>query len=948
MRLIVPFAAAFCLTACSTHFTLSTPFDSPRVAGEAVSGEATPADTTPPAGSAPPAASPSALPDIPVPYQRFVLSNGLTVLVHEDHKTPVVALNVWYHVGSKNEPAGRHGFAHLFEHLMFEGSQHFDKDYFQALDPAGATDMNGTTNVDRTNYFETVPTSALDRALWLESDRMGYMAQSITQGKLDQQRGVVENEKRQDENQPYGAVDDIIAEQTYPPGHPYSWTTIGSEADLDAATLADVKKWFASYYGPNNAVLAIAGDVDTAAVKARVEHYFGNLPPGPPVAHVQSWAAPMQGDKRMSIVDRVPLPRVYMVWNVPGDGERDNVLLDTLAEVLGGGKDSRLYERLVYRDQIAAEVGAGVGSNEIGSQLQIVATVKPGGDLGAVERAVHEELQRILRDGPSAEELQRIITGTYAGMVHALDKVGGSGGKAGLLAANQTFHDDPAHYLIELGYQRDATPAQVRAAAQRWLTQGSFTLEVHPQEELQAAASGAERSTLPALSETPALKLPPLQHDRLSNGLKIALAERHGVPAVSFGLVFNAGRAADAGGKSGTASLALDMLEEGAGKLGSLDIARRQAELGASIGTSNSRDISLIGLSAITPKLSDSLDLYASLVTAPTFPDAELARVKQRLLAAIVEEKSEPGGMARRVLSRQLFGEGHPYAYAGLGLESDVKAIGRDDLIAFQRRWLRPDNATLLVVGDTTLAQIKPLLEAKFGGWKAPAEPLPVKGTVPPPRRDGQRIFLIDKPGAAQSLIMAANLAPPAADPDEEAMHTVNTALGGSFDSRLNTNLRETRHWSYGAGSSLLEARDPQVYLAHANVEQAHTADSMREIYKELVDVLGPRPLSAAEIESAKQGQVRSLPGDFESMGGVGAAFGHLIEYGLPDDYWNALVPRVEALTAPQLQAAAAKLVKPQELTWVVVGDLSKIEAPVRALKLGEVHVLDADGKQLR
>jgi zinc protease len=938
MRPIVPLAAAFCLSACAVA--------APQASGEADAPAVTTAGAI--AGTAAKGGT-AALPDIDVPYQRFVLANGLTVLVHEDHKTPVVALNVWYHVGSKNEPAGRHGFAHLFEHLMFEGSQHFDKDYFQALEPAGATDMNGTTNVDRTNYFETVPTSALDRALWLESDRMGYMAQSITQAKLDQQRGVVENEKRQDENQPYGTVEDILAAQTYPDGHPYSWTTIGSEADLNAATLADVKAWFASYYGPNNAVLAIAGDIDPATIKAKVEQYFGSLPPGPPVPHVQSWPAPLQGDKRMSIVDRVPLPRVYMVWNVPGDGERDNVLLEALAEVLGGGKDSRLYERLVYRDQIAADIGAGVDSNEIGSQLQIVATLKPDGDLGAVEQAVREELQRIERDGPTVEELERIKTGTYAGMVQGLDKVGGSGGKAGLLAANQTFHGDPGHYHIELGYQRDATPADVQAAARRWLDQGSFTLEVHPQEDLQASGDPDERGAkLPALSEPPALKLPPFQHDHLSNGLKLVLAERHGVPAVSVGLIFDAGRATDAGGKSGTAALALDMLDEGAGQLGSMQIARREAELGASIGVSTSRDLSLIGLSAITPKLSESLDLYATLVTAPTFPAEELARVKQRMLAAIVEEKSEPSGMARRVLSRQLFGEGHPYAYAGLGLESDVKAITPQDLSAFQRRWLRPDNATLLVVGDTTLAQIKPLLEQKLGGWMVPATPLPVKSVVAPAPHTAQRVFLIDKPAAEQSLILAANLAPPAADPDEEAMHTFNTALGGSFDSRLNFNLRETRHWSYGANSNLLEARDPQVFLAHANVEQAHTADSMREMYKELSDALGARPLSPAEVESAKQAQVRSLPGDFESIGGVAGAVDHLVEYGLPDDYWNAFVPKVQALTAQQLQAAGLRLVKPAELTWVVVGDLAKIEAPVRALKLGEVQVLDADGKVLR
>ncbi|HZR36544.1 MAG TPA: pitrilysin family protein [Nevskia sp.] len=929
MRFIVPFAAAFCLAACATQ-------------SSATGGTASAAAPAPASGAAD-------LPDIDIPYSRFTLANGLTVIVHEDHKTPVVALNVWYHVGSKNEPAGRHGFAHLFEHLMFEGSLHFDKDYFQALEPAGATDMNGTTNVDRTNYFETVPTSALDRALWLESDRMGYMAQSITQAKLDQQRGVVENEKRQDENKPYGKVEDIIAAQSYPPGHPYSWTTIGSEEDLDAATLADVKKWFATYYGPNNAVLAIAGDVDTAAVKQKVEHYFGGLPPGPPVQHLRNWPAPLQGDKRLSIVDQVPLPRLYLVWNVPGDGERDNVLLSALAQVLGGGKDSRLFQRLVYRDQSATSIEAGVDSNEVGSQFQIVATLKADTDPAAAERAIREELQRLDGEGPTAAELERVRSTTYAGMVQGLDKVGGFGGKAGLLAANQTFHDDPAHYRIEIGYEREATPADVAAAGRRWLGQGSFTLEVEPQQDLRAAAgNGADRSHLPALAQTPPLKLPPFQHDALSNGLKLLLVERHGVPAVSMNLIFNAGRAADAGGRSGTAALALDMLDEGAGKRSSLEIAQRQAELGASIASANFRDVSMVGLTAITPKLSDSLELYASLVSEPTFPEAELARVKQRLLAAITQEKSEPFGMARRVLSRLLFGEGHPYAYAGLGLESDVKAISRDDLESFRRRWLRPDNATLVVVGDTTMAQIKPLLEQRLGGWHAPAAPLPVKDIAPPPPQAAPRVFLIDKPGAAQSLVLAANLAPPAADPDQEAMHTVNTALGGMFGSRLNRNLREDKHWSYGASSNLLEARDPQVYLAHANVEEARTADSMREMRKELTGILGPRPLSAAEIDAAKQAQVRALPGNFESVGEVAGAVGHLIEFGLPDDYWNTYVPKVEALDAAQLKTAAAKLIKPEQLTWIVVGDLAKVEAPVRALNFGEVHVLDTDGKLIR
>jgi zinc protease len=930
MRIIFTFAAVFCLAACAASL---------------------PSQPGPPAAAAPAtdaAPSAAALPDVDIPYAKFVLPNGLTLLVHEDHKAPVVALNVWYHVGSKDEPEHRHGFAHLFEHLMFEGSKHFDQDFFRALEPAGATDMNGTTDVDRTNYFETVPVSALDRALWLEADRMGFLAQAISQPKLDQQRGVVENEKRQDENQPYGKVDDLIAAQTYPPGHPYSWTTIGSEADLDAASLDDVRTWFGTYYGPNNAVLAVAGDVDTAALRAKVEHYFGGLPPGPPVAHLRSWPAPLSADKRMSIVDRVPLPRLYLVWNVPGDGERDAVLLQMLASVLGGGKDSRLYTRLVYRDQIAADVEAAVQANEAGGQLQIVATAKPGGDLGPIEQAIRQEVQRMLEQGPTAAELDRIKTQDYAAMVGALDKVGGQGGKAGLLVANETFHGDAGHYKIEFAWERQATPDAVGQAGQRWLRQGSFALRVLPQQDLRAGPAIADRASLPPLAPPPAVKLPPLTHDVLSNGLKLIVSERHGLPMVDVRLVIDAGRAADAGAKSGTSALVLDMLDEGAGQLDALAIARRQAELGISISSSISRDTSELGFSALTSKLPDALTLYSSMLRQPLFAQADLDRVKQRMLAAIAQEKAEPFGIARRVLSRQLYGEGSPYAYAGLGLESDVQAITRDDLVAFQQRWLRPDNATLLVVGDTTLAQIKPLLEASLGAWKAPAEAAPVKhlGAVVAPA--APRLILMDMPGTSQSLVLAADLAPPAADTDEEAMQTVDTALGGMFNSRLNLNLREARHWSYGSNSVLIQARGPQIFLAYANVELAHTADSLREMRKELEGLTGDQPLRPQEIEAAKQAQLRSLPGEFETAGDVTGAIGHLVEFGLPDDYWNQYVERVSGLQAPQLQRAAAKMIKPEALTWIVVGDLAKVEAQVRALAFSDVRVLDSDGKRVR
>lgn len=919
MRVIVTLTAAFCLGA--TAF----------------------------AAAAKPAANggTAALPVIDVPFQQFELANGLRVIVHEDHKAPLVALNIWYHIGSKDEPAGRHGFAHLFEHLMFNGSEHYDDEFFRALEPAGGTNLNGTTNSDRTEYHETVPTAAFDLALWLESDRMGYLTGAIDQAKLDEQRGVVLNEKREGDNRPYGDLREIIARESFPPEHPYSWTTIGSKKDLDAATLDDVKAWFKHYYGPNNAVLVIAGDVDTATVKARVEKYFGEIPPGPPVSHAEQWVAKMQGNKRLRVEDDVPLPRLYMIWNAPGDGKRDAVLLDILSDLMTGNRNGRLSQRLVYRDQSAAGVSASLDSDEIASQFTIVASAKPGGDLDTIETAIDEELARLLAKGPTAEELKRVKTRRYAELLPAFDSVGA---KAGLLAANATYHDNPASYKQEIAWEREATPADIRDAARRWLADGRLTIDVQPQSGLKPSAQKVDRSALPVPAASADLKLPPVQHATLPNGLKLALIERHGVPLVELGLIVDAGRAADGGvnGQSGLAALTFEQLDQGAGTLDSQAIARRESELGISIGTSTQREASLVTLTAIKPKLSEALDLYTKIIREPSFPAADLTRSKQRLLAAIASEKASAGGRLRRVLSKLVYGPDHAYAFVGLGDEQVVAGVTRGDLEGFYRRWVRPDNATLLIVGDTTMAEIKPLLEARFGHWQAPATPLPEKNIAAVAPATQSRVFLIDKPGAPQSVIAAANIAPPGSATDNEAMETVNTILGGQFISRLNLNLREDKHWSYGAGSSLTRARGPQVFIAQAAVQSDHTADSMLEMRKELVGITGARPLTATEIDSAKRSDILALPGSFETIDQVASAYAGLIEVGEPDDYFNRLPAKIRSETPEQLAAAAKQLVKPDALTWVVVGDLAKIEANVRKLDLGPVQVLDADGKVLR
>src|SRR5579859_2542571 len=527
--------------------------------------------------------------DVDIAYQKLVLDNGLTLIVHEDHKAPVVAINTWYHVGSKNEKLGKTGFAHLFEHLMFGGSEHAKGSYIEAMERIGATDLNGTTNNDRTNYFEDVPTSAVDYTLWMESDRMGFL--TLDQKTLDLQRGVVQNEKRQGENQPYAVSRQLITQNTYPAGHPYSWTVIGDMADLSAASMDDVKEWFKTYYGPSNVVIVIAGDIDLKTAKEKAEKYFGNIPPGPPVAHQEVWIAKMTGTHRQIVQDRVPQARIYKVWNIPQYGSADADYLDMVSDVLTLGKTSRLYKRLVYDDQIATDAGAFVSLDEIGGQFLMQATARPGQGLAQVEKELDEELTRFLKDGPTAEELARVKAQHEASFVRGIERIGGFGGKSDRLAQSQVFLGSPDAYKISLKRVQDATVEDLKAAANRWLSDGVYVLEVHPFPDYKAAASGADRSKPPVVGAPPELKLPKLQHATLSNGLKVILAERHEVPLVDFWLNVDAGYAADQFASPGTASMTMALLTGGTKTRTALQISDQEALLGAQLAARSNLDV---------------------------------------------------------------------------------------------------------------------------------------------------------------------------------------------------------------------------------------------------------------------------------------------------------------------------------------------------------------------
>lgn len=885
---------------------------------------------------------------VDIAHEKFVLDNGLTLLVHEDRKAPIVSVNVWYHVGSKNEKPGKTGFAHLFEHLMFNGSENFNDDYFQAMERVGATNLNGTTNVDRTNYFQDVPRPALALALWMESDRMGNMLGAVDQAKLDEQRGVVQNEKRQGENQPYAVAYELITKNTYPAGHPYSWTVIGEMEDLDAASLDDVHEWFRNYYGAANAVVSIAGDVSPSEARDLVEHYFGGIPAGPPVARHRNWFARRSGEQRQTVEDRVPQARVIKVWNVPQWGSREAAHLDLVTDVLAAGKTSRLYKRLVYEDQIATSATAYVNAREIAGQVVLQGTAQPDGELAAVEAALDEELARFLRDGPTEEELERVRMAHKASFIRGVERIGGFGGKSDILARNEVYAGDASHYKQMLAWVEEATAEDLRSTAEEYLSDGVYVLEIHPEPPRAVTENNVDRTGLPSTEGFPEFAFPDKTKATLSSGLRVIYARMSSIPTVEMSLVINAGYSADRLGIPGLAKMTASMLDEGTKTRDSLQISDEATRLGARISATASLDTARVGLSALTENLGKSLDLFADVVKEPSFRQEELDRVKRLQIAGIQQEMSQPFTVGLRLLPGLLYGQDHAYSapMTGSGTIESVTSLTREDIVGFHRQWYRPDNAKLVVVGDVPLDVLLPMLEERFGEWSGQGSLRSVEpADVPMP--DHRVVYLVDKPGALQSVILAGLPAPPTNTPDQIAIETMNAILGGSFTSRINMNLREDKHWSYGARSLLLDARGPRMFMAYSPVQTDKTKESMIEIDRELRDILDSRPPEQEELSKAQRNRTLRLPGQYETKNSVLGALRYLETYNLPDDHFETYARRVRSLKLGDITRAANAIVHPDHFVWVVVGDLSKIEEGVRGIGFGEVRRLSAEGRIL-
>jgi predicted Zn-dependent peptidase len=974
MRRLLPLAllTAFGLAACTT-----APDDE---------GPATASDTTPVAAAPERAAGPAPIAElvrrVDIPYEQFTLDNGLRVIVHEDRKAPVVAVSVWYNVGSKDEPKGSTGFAHLFEHLMFNGSENAPGDYFEPLREIGATDFNGTTWFDRTNYFQTVPQPALERALFLEADRMGHLLGAVTQEKLTNQIGVVQNEKRQGDNEPYGLVEYAQLEALFPEGHPYHHSTIGSMADLDAANLERVKDWFRSKYGPNNAVLVLAGDVSAAEARPLVEKHFGGIARGPVNNPAKADVPTLPAPKFEVMTDRVANTRLYRNWIVPGMLDNSTVQLDVAAGVLGGLSSSRLDNELVRKDQTAVGVRAFIFAFHRVSQFEIQVDVKPGVDPEIVSKRLDEIVADLIANGPTEDEVQRVVMSDVAGRIRGLEQVGGFGGKAVALAEGALYADDPDFYKKQLLDYGRVTPGTVKAAMQKWLTRPVYALRVEPGErkayeeakalrgggaasqrpryyrqpeaggqpmaplpyaappaEGEAAASAPlsyQKIPMPQVGEVSNLDFPDIERATLSNGVPVVFARRTAVPVVRVAVEFDAGVAADPANALGTQSLMLSLLEEGTTSRNSIQIAEEQERLGAVLGPETSFDRTAFSMAALTPNLGASLDLFADVIRNPAFAPGEVERLRAQQLSAIDQELTQPAGLGSRALPPLLFGANHPYGRpsSGSGDKAVVARLTRDDLVRFHQMWIRPDNATIFAVGDITLDELVPQLEARFGDWRAPAVPKGTKDFAATPPTPRPRIVLVNRPQSPQSLILAGVVLPVRGTEDLLTLTAANEVLGGNFLSRINMDLRETKGWSYGSRSNISLREQIVPYVITAPVQADKTGPAIRALMDQVSGFVTTRGLTDVELGRVVNGNTRQLAGQFETSSAVLSALRSNALYRRPDNYWETISDRYRGMTISTIDQAARKVIDPKKMVWVVVGDAAKVRSQLTGLGL--------------
>ena len=895
------------------------------------------------------------------------LDNGLELILIEDHRLPLVAFNLWVHAGPRNEAAGQTGFAHLFEHLMFAGTRHIPRgEADKIIDTVGGTDSNGTTNFDRTNYFFTLPANQLELGLWIKSDMLGYMIDQVDATALANQQDVVRNERRQSiENRPYGVVDEAVFTALFPPGHPYRASIMGSHADIQSIKLDDVRAFSRTYYRPNNATLVLAGDFDPKRARELVDKYFGSLKAGGPVPPVAVAQPAISAERRLVVTDRIELPRLTMAWHSPAMYKPGDAELDVAAQVLGGGKSSRLFKKLVYERQIAQSVEASQYSLSLGSVFTIEVVARPGQSLDEIERVVDEELVRLAKEPPTAEELQRARTTFETQLFGRIEKLGGL---AELVNHYNQIAGDPDYLAQDVARYRTLTPESVRSVVAAQLRREARVLvQAMPGEKVLAAevptppapaaiatatanserqglnADEAWRERQPAGTAARPFSLPAGKRFTLSNGLTVVHVAKPGVPLVSATLVLRAGQDRNPLARPGLAGFTAEMLDEGTRSRSALRLADDVADLGASLSTTSGREDARLQVDSLARSFPRALALLAEVALEPAFAADELERQRKARSAALAQQRENPARTAATVAAAALYGARHPLGANPLGDEAAIGATTREDLQAFWRRHYRPDQAALVVAGDITEAELRRLAARSFGGWKRPAHSADgARSAAPEP--SSARIVLVDQPGAPQTALRVVAGAPPAATPDAAAIEVMNAAMGGLFTSRIVQQLREVKGYTYGIYSGYTLGRENGQFAVQGSVRTEVTGAALKELFEQF-DGMRAAPLGKDELERARNASLLSLPGQFDTDTAIARAYAGAWSAGQPADYFVRLPKQLAAVDGRSAFDAAKRHVEPAKMIVIMVGDKATVLPQIEASKLGPVQQRDAAGR---
>jgi zinc protease len=879
---------------------------------------------------------------INIDYEMFRLDNGLTTIVHSDHSTPTVYIGIWYGVGSKDEPDGKTGFAHLFEHLMFQGTENREGEYFTPFTKAGATGMNGTTSEDRTNYYATVPSGALDMALWMESDRMGHLLGAVTQEALDEQRGVVQNEKRQGDNRPYAGVYDRIRTGIYPAGHPYRHSIIGSMEDLDAASLDDVHEWFNEYYGASNAVLVLSGDIDVETAKEKVAHYFSGAPAGVPLVKPQQWIPEIRENRKEILYDRVGQTRVSRTWVLPNQNDRDTNLMYLVNETLVGNKNSPLQKLLVDDLQLATDIRGSAYGRVISGEYTLTANLRPGVEPEQVIKVIDEVVAGYLETGPDEEILENAKLGVNMYMLGTMESKSTIGR---MLAEGQLYSNNPLQVKKEIEWLNEATAADLTATANRWLNRGYFEITILPFPEYVTSEDSVDRSSVPDVTEVSGIQFPDIRTATLANGMQLVVAPSGDLPLIDISIRLGTGNMADAPDAPGISDAVFALMQKGTKRFDANELAAEKDKIGMEASMAASVENSQFAYRILTSYLEESLEIAAEVLRNPTFPEEELHKFQQQILAYLSNIESNPSRNASPLFRRALYGADHPLG--GVWTSELANNLNRERIQEFHAREVAPDNMTVFMIGDIDIDNATAALNKTFGKWKATngSELKPIGNTI----SSGPRVILIDQPGAPQSTIRVGHsLAPYDAERDTE-LDVVNAVFGADFEARINMNLREDKSWSYGIGSQVSNNTSGDQYLVVAgSVQTDKTMESMAEIMREYEEYVTSRPATVDELTRVKLNRTRSLPGRFSSKRGFLSSMIASDTFGHPYDYAETTAARVEAVTLDGVNARARSVIRPDKLIWVIVGDLSEIEEGVRSLGYGDVEVWDGFGNKLR